>query len=68
MAIRGTVTNTGGSKPWTARYADGEFIGIFLSLRDAQVPIELSANARLKWTLETSEGYSGLESYRGEDV
>lgn len=69
MAIRGTVTKVNDSKlPWKASYADGEFAGLFPSLRDAQIPIEQSANARLKWTLETSAGFVGLESYRGEDV
>lgn len=67
MAIRGTVTNIGGDR-WKACYIDGEFAGIFGSQREAQVPIEQSANARLKWVLDEGLNATGIESYNGEDV
>ncbi len=51
-----------GARPYLARRANGVFIGMFASMRDAQVPIEAAAGKRLKWIDETRHG---IEASRG---
>lgn len=74
MTLQGTIvratpaissgTNTD-AKPYIARRANGDFIGSFASVREAQIPIELSSGGYpLVWT---QEDRNGIEAYRGED-
>lgn len=74
MALQGTIVRATpavssgadiGAKPYIARRANGDFIDSFASVREAQIPIELSSGGYpLVWTREDR---NGIEAYRGED-
>lgn len=63
--VVGTVTRgNNGAKPYLARFPDGRTAGdgTFVSVRDAQVPIEASFGGRfLRWTRQDLPG--GVETY-----
>ncbi len=67
MALIGIVSKTNnGTLPFVGTLADGTYLGNFVSVRAAQLPIEGTYGQMLRWRREVN--ITGVEVYLGENT